>query len=384
MILPLTLILLATTAAWTVAFGTSADLARHAHGLKLIMLARQLQWPMVGLSLLLSIALLGLVIAGRRRAWWLIGLGPILALFAHRFAPSASAAGVLENPQFVEASSPAAPRGDEWVVGVVFEKEAYAFPYRALYVRPMVVVTDYDKRMLLLWSAGANRATAWSIANDFRPRELEILCAPMDSLLVLNRRYGQFICAVTGTTTDAHKPIGFLAPVACEKTTFAAWHVRHPQTRAMAIPVAGANAPAAPIVPRYFGRGGTDPQPTQRIAMLATTQPIAISADVKPDEPINVTAGATRLLVVRDPLRGRLRAFDRRVADDLFPTFRPHHDTRRPEVALVDSDTGSLWTIDGRAVDGELKGRQLREVEVDDGLWWGVMRYWYPGLELVR
>jgi hypothetical protein len=342
---------------------------------------------MVGLSLLLSIALLGLVISGRRRAWWLIGLGPILALFVHRFAPSAASSGVLENPPFVEASSPAAPRADEWVVGVVFEKEAYAFPYRALYVRPMVVLTDYDKRMLLLWSAGANRAMAWSIANDFHPRELEVVCAPVGSLLVLNRRYGQFICAITGTTTDAQKPIGFVAPVACQTTTFAAWRARHPQTRAMAIPVAGADAPAAPIVPRSFDdrvTHATDAQPLMSIAMVATTQPVAISSDLKPDKPLNVTAGGTRLLVLRDPLSGTLRAFDRRVGNDLFPTFKPHHETKRPDVALVDSDTASLWTIDGRAIDGELKGQQLREIEVDDGLWWGVMRYWYPRLQMLR
>jgi len=327
---------------------------------------------------------LGLVISGRRRAWWLIGLGPILALFVHRFAPSAAASGVLENPPLVEASSLAAPRGDEWVVGVVFEKEAYAFPYRALYVRPMVVLTDYDKRMLLLWSAGANRATAWSIANDFHPRELEVVCAPVGSLLVLNRRYGQFICAVTGATIDAQKPIGFVSSVACETTTFAAWRARHPQTRAMAIPIAGADAPAAPIVPRGFDHDATDAQPLMRIAMVATTQPVAVSAHLKPDEPLNVAAGQTRLLVLRDPQVGTLRAFERRVGDDLFPTFKPHHDPKRPEVALLDSDTASRWTIDGRAIEGELKGQQLREIEVDDGLWWGVMRYWYPGLKLLR
>ena len=47
---------------------------------------------------------------------------------------------------------------------------------------------------------------------------------------------------------------------------------------------------------------------------------------------------------------------------------------------MIDSDTASFWTIDGRAVDGELKGARLREIPVEDGLWLNVMRFWCPQL----
>ena len=52
----------------------------------IITLARRLQWPLIVLSMMACLGLIGLVITAKRRAWWLIGLAPVLALFAHRFA----------------------------------------------------------------------------------------------------------------------------------------------------------------------------------------------------------------------------------------------------------------------------------------------------------
>ena len=63
MMLPLALILLGVASAFAVACGTTPQLARHWHGLQIIMAARQLRWPLVALSLAMSIALLGLVIS---------------------------------------------------------------------------------------------------------------------------------------------------------------------------------------------------------------------------------------------------------------------------------------------------------------------------------
>jgi hypothetical protein len=384
MILPLTLILVAIGAAWVVAFGTTASATAHPGGIRQIILARQLQWPLVGVSLLLCMGVLGLVISGKRRAWWLIGLGPILALLMHRFSPEASRFTVLENPQFVEATSLAAPRDDEWVVGTVFQGQAYALPYRALYVRPLVVLTDYDKRMLLMWSAQANRATAVGISQEFRPRALELVSSPASSILVLNRRYGQYIVGITGLTSDGARPVGFTTPIPTEKMTWSRWRAKRPDTRVMAIPVAGKDAPTGPIVPKTLATSSARAGDSRRIAMIATTQPVAVPSEIDPDHPLNTTAGGLRVLVLRDRRTGELRAFDRRINEDLFPAFAAHTVKKKPQVALIDSDTASLWSIDGVAVEGALKGQRLRELEIEDELWWGVMKDWYPQLQLAR
>jgi hypothetical protein len=40
--------------------------------------------------------------------------------------------------------------------------------------------------------------------------------------------------------------------------------------------------------------------------------------------------------------------------------------------------------MDGRAIDGVLKGERLRRIDLDDRLYWGVMKFWYPELELIE
>jgi Protein of unknown function (DUF3179) len=388
MLLPLILIVGAIASATLVAYGVHPDLAQYSHGLMIIMLARRLMWPAIVVSMGLCLALLGLVISGKRRAWWLIGLGPVLALFVHRFGPGMPGpAAVVETPTFVEASSRAAPEAGDYVLGLTFEGRAYAFPFRALFVTPIVCVTDYDHRMLLIWNAYANRATAVMIARELKPRDLEAVSSPANSLLVYDGRLGQFISGVTGKRVDGRDAIGFGPRVQTRKLPWSNWKGEHPDTLVM-IPFGRtadiAAAPSRPILPQFKVRlPTTQPDATTPVLMLATTQPTAVSEDVALRFPMNATSGQTSVLLVRDKA-GATRAYDRHLGQDLFLTFRPKTSRKLPDVALEDSDTGSFWTLDGRAIDGSLKGQKLREIEVDDGLYWGVMKHWYPALELAR
>ena len=389
MVLPLVLIFFATAAAALVAYGVHPDLAQYANGLALIVLSRRLMWPAVVLSLALCISLLGLVISGKRRAWWLIGLAPVLALFVHRFRPGAPGpSAVVEQPTFVRTDMPGAPEAGDYVVGFSFEGKDYALPYRALFVTPVVSITDYDKRMLLIWSAFANRATAVEVARgEMKARDLEVVSSPANSLLVYDKRLGQFICGVTGRRTDGSAVVGFGAPISTEKTTWATWKAQHRETLVM-LPVgkpgAIAAAPTRPILPQYKLRIPPEPDPATPVALLATTRPAAISTTVERSrDPLNVSVGGTRIVMLHDRA-GTLRAFDRHATEDLFLSFSAKSDRKHPEVAMTDADTGSVWTADGHAIDGPLKGTKLREIELDDGLYWGVMKHWYPELELVR
>src|SRR5262249_37216962 len=123
-----------------------------------------------------------------------------------------------------------------------------------------------------------------------------------------------------------------------------------------------------------------------RIAMVPATQPIAMATGSITGAPMNVMAGKTPLLIFRDSATGLLRVFDRRVDEDLMPRFSVNHDPRRKSVAFVDSDTNTGWNADGLAVDGakERRGKKLKPVEIEQDLYWGVMRFWYPGLQMVK
>src|SRR4051812_2917610 len=85
MLLPLALIATAIVLAFFLAYGVSPTWATTRSGLSVIVWSRRLQWPLIAFSLLPCLLLLGVVITGKHRAWWLIGLAPVLALFLHRF-----------------------------------------------------------------------------------------------------------------------------------------------------------------------------------------------------------------------------------------------------------------------------------------------------------
>jgi hypothetical protein len=384
-LIPILLIFLAVCSAGAMAYGTHPDLAHYAHGLTTIMLARRLQWPLAAAAIILCIALIALVIAGKRRAWWLIGLAPVLALFVHGFTAGPGAQfGVYEDPAFVEAKQVNFLAGDHYVVGLQFGDNWYAYPYATLYRYPVVAQADHEKRMLLMWSPQANRASAITITRDIKPREIDIVSMPASALLLYNRRIGQFINALTARTPDGAQPFGFQQPIATTKTTWKAWASAHPNTKVLVDLTGGAPAsPAAPLLPRQpMPPIVSDVPPDQEIALVATTQP---AAAVVPDElgskPINLNAGDTPVFVFRDP-DGVARAFDRHVDIDLMPQFRTARGEGRKGAAFIDNYTETAWSLAGVAMDGEHKGKKLTPVPIEEGLTWGVMKYWYPKLEL--
>jgi hypothetical protein len=383
-LLPLLLIGLATGAAAIMAYGTHPSLAQHARGLEIIMATRRLEWPLITLALVLSIALLVLVISGRRRAWWLIGLAPILALFVHRFAPfHGPKLFILDSPRFVTAEQMPAMRDDAWIVGVVFADQPYALPYSMLYSTPVVFITDYDRRLLLMWSARANPAIAFTISREFKSRDLQIVTTPADTLLLFDRRLGQFIVALTGQTAQGERPTGINQQVPTTKTTWSNWRKLHPGTKLLC-GYESRGAPAAPIRtsnPEQLIDGA--PAGTV-VVMVHALPPLAVPTESAGNDALNVMSGLTPILLLRDPSTQRMRAFERRVQEDLFPRFAARTNRRLPDAALVDGDSNSLWTLSGKAIDGPLKGAQLRELIVEEDLYWGPMKRWYPTLTLSR
>lgn len=383
--LPLVLILLAIGSAGAMAYGTHADLAQYDFGVSVIMLSRRLQWPLVALALILCITLIALVISGKRRAWWLLGLAPVLALFAHRFTAGPSAAfAVYEDPVFVAASEASSfLNPDDYVVGLQFQDDWYAYPYATLFHYPVVAQADHDRRMLLMWSPFANRACAVRITRDLRGRDLDIVSMPARALLLYNRRIGQFVNGLTGRATDGSLPSGFQAPLPTTKTTWQMWRSAHPETRVLVAPGGGvAGGPTSPFLPSTkLPLTPSAVAPDTPVVLVATTQPVALLPDELNANPINLTAGDTPVFVFRDP-GGVPRAFDRHVDVDLMPRFRTARGEGRKGAAFIDNYTETAWSVDGVALDGDLKGRRLTRVPIEEELLWGVLKYWYPELEM--
>jgi len=392
LILPLVFIVLATLASAVMAYGTHPSWAQYSHGLDLILWTRRLQWPLITFSLVLCIALLVLIISGRRRAWWLIGLAPVLALFAHKFhLRPGSEMGVAEAPAMVSVEAATFLQDNTYVVGLTLDDEAYAFPYPVLFTTPGVIVQNREKKLMLIWSAYANRAVASTVELDVHARDMEVVSTPANSVLIYNSRLGQFIVGVTGKTERGEVPGGFKTPMQVVKSTWAQWRTAHPQSKVMA-PIATSKTPAfppptGPIVPRFAMPDvftGVDPK--LRVALVQTPTPAAVVADALTDAPANLTFGDEPVLLLRDGPGGAIRAYDRRIDGDLFVRLRPYRNTKKPTAAFVDDSSNSFWSRNVVAIEGgpEVKGKKLPRIPVEEDLYWGVMKYWYKDLQLYR
>jgi hypothetical protein len=207
---------------------------------------------------------------------------------------------------------------------------------------------------------------------------------PADALLLYNARIGQFINAFTGTTLTGERPDGFKTPIDTRRTNWREWRTLHPDSQVLA--VGGASA-SDKLQPRFPARPVNLELPVDtRVALLATPRPLAVQANkiARDGEPLNLTAGGANLLVYRERGTGRLRAFNRVISGDLFPKFRRKAVSGKPDVAFTDADTGSLWSIDGRCLDGYAKGESLKPVTIEEDLAYGTLKSFTPDLEVLK
>ncbi len=325
MFLPFLLILLAAGAAAAFGYGMDSRWGQYPHGLDYIVLARRFQWLSAMLTILLSVSIITLVASGKRRIWWLLGLAPILLLFFHHFSTPHARTSVLDNPTFIPAAQATFLHDDEWVVGLSFNANSYAYPFSTLYTSPVISQIDrgkdnHLKRLLLMWSPYANRATAFLTKAEIRPRSLDIVSMPANALLIYNTRRGEFINALTGQTLQSQLPTGFISPIPTSKMRWADWRSLHPDTLVLP-PTDGQkpDAPTAPLAPRMkMPPAKVPPDPDRRILLLATTRPYAILQEAAGRSLINMMAGDLPLLLVRVPHSSHTCA-----SAASYPTIKP-------------------------------------------------------------
>ncbi len=383
-LLPLLLLILAAIPATLIAYGLDPSWAQYPHGLQLILFTRRFEGPLIALVLILCLSLIALMIAGKRRAWWLIGLIPIILLLTHRFAFNPqNAFAVNTRPIFVSADRASFMTSEDYIVGLIDGPDPVAFPYASLYSHPVVVRSNQPDPMILLWSPFANCAIAERVDRSIRSEELDVVCMPANALLVFNSRVGQFINGLTGKTMKGQAPAGFIAPIPTTKTTWSNWLALHPATLVLAPATQTESAPHYPVLP-YFPMPHTSSTipPDTKIALIRGPSPAAV---LDTDLSASITNFSNPLIVIiRDPSTGSLTAFDRHVDEDLVPAFAPKTFKKFPQATMTDADSGSAWTPDGRAIDGPLKGKKLNPIEIETDQYYGITKFWLGDLQLIN
>jgi len=364
-LIPALLILGALLSAAAVAFGCDPAIADHAGGVEVIRWMYRLQWVFIGTTVVCALSLVGLVITSKRRGYWLIGLLPVVALFAWRFGISPTRPGAVDDqPTFVSSLRADWLAGDDAVIGVAVGEQSYAIPLAAMSAAPVVVHTERDRRLMVTWSAGAQLATACRTDRTLRGRDLRIVCSPRGVLMIFNSRLGEFFDALTLCQRDGKPLTGFDQRLPAEVTTWDAWKAAHADTLL--------------LDPRWTIVATKVPaqQTGETVVFIASTPPIVVPS-LEPGEGVaNVTNGLQSALLFRDAASGRLRAFDRCVDHDLYLRFKLNTETRRRGVAFIDTETNSGWSAAGECIEGPLAKTRLKRLVVIEKLPADAARYW--------
>jgi hypothetical protein len=345
-----------------VAWGADPKIAQWPNGIGFLCLLHRLQPALIGVAVACGMTLAGLVSFGKRRPWWLIGLAPIAAAFVWRFALAGDGGGVYvdDQPVFASAAQSGWLGEDDPVIGVESEGAYYAYPIAAMAHAPIVVQSERPRRLVVIWSSGARAATAAWVERTVRGRDLEVVTTIAGVPLIYNRRLGEFFDALTFRTTDKALPKGLIGRVAAVKTTWGRWRSAHPETL---------------VLQQRWKPAVVDTATVDSVAVIATEPPIATaSADIAAD-PLNLSAGPAKAVVFRGDA-GEVRAFERRVDDDLFPHFMAKVDRKTKQRMLVDGDSGSTWNLSGVAVEGPLKGSRLTGVIVIEDVSASAAKFW--------
>jgi hypothetical protein len=380
--LSIALLLLACGASAWLAYGVDPRVAQHFGGLELICLSRRLQWVLVLATVLPCLVLIARVVLGRTRAWWMIGLSVVLAMMFVRFGPGTTKpVRVLDGDAMPTLAEMSLPSEDEFVVGFDFAEHAYALPYRCLLRTPIVQLTDFDRRLLIVASPRANLVSVIEVSRQSRAEDYAFVGSPGNSTLVYNRKNGQFIVGVTARTELDKEPAGVIDVLACYRLTLRQWRRVRPDARLM-VPVArDMTYPGVPVGPLYppQTRDASLPANTP-VILLRSESPVALLAGGEFDAPVHVQHNDQYLALWRDgPL---LRANPRLTNDRTLTLTRRSERSKTPR--LIDEQTQSTWTLTGRCTDGPLAGTQLKAIRVEENVYWGVCKEWWPSLVLVR
>ena len=381
-ILPPLMLLCAIVSATWLAYGIDPNVTSKFGGLALVTLTRRLQWVLILFAILPCLVLIARVSMAKARAWWLIGLSVIVALMFVRFSPANLRPVRVVDASLLPTLKDIKPDSDdEFVVGFELAGNAYAFPYRALFRTPIVQLTDFDRRVILIDSPYANSAAALDVTHEVKADDLEYVSSPQNSTLAYNRKYGQFIVGVTGLTDHGATPIGVRGLLAIERVPLRIWRQWHPASKYMIPDADDATAPGMPLLPAYpIMLTDHSIPPEQPITLIHTDPPVALLDTQSISGPTSLTTDHASLVLWR--AGGQLRVFVSTIAADPL-TFIVKKDAKGI-LKLMDRKTNSTWSTEGLCEQGMLKGRRLTAVQIEPDVYWGVSKTWWPNLQIAH
>jgi hypothetical protein len=252
-----------------------------------------------------------------------------------------------------------------WIRG---KYDGGAIPYRWFLVPYRVISDTYG---VFVYDADAGFVRGWPASLDYRFHGWR------NGVLVLRHRDGTLFDSLTGVAFDGPRKGERLEPLPTIETDWGPWLKAQPGTVAYAMVPRFQPSPLPGTVSSESRQTRPEPDPRldpeERVFGLS----LAGASDAWPlkrfgkgPEARHVTVGGQAATILWDGRTRTAAAYAPATEDDSGRPVTLEVDARDPEAPWVDRETGSRWSIVGRAVSGPRKGQALRWLP-------GVMVKWY-------
>jgi hypothetical protein len=230
----------------------------------------------------------------------------------------------------------------------------------------------------------------WESTVDGRVLHFHLAGINNQNFIMRDEETGTWWQQVTGKAIHGPLQGHQLKEVFHDELSFAIWKRERPQGRVLKPDekIAAKNEYEAADWEMRVGRmrvvEGTDKD--KRLA--PRTLVLGIEVDGKPaayplsalqkQSPILDTIGSTAIILVLGEDKRSVRAFDRTVEGKRLEFFQK---TDQPGLQLIDSETGSTWNFEGKAIAGPLAGHELKKISVLEDFWFD-WRIYHPGTSI--
>jgi len=252
-----------------------------------------------------------------------------------------------------------------WIRG---KYDGGAIPYRWFLVPYRVISDTYG---VFVYDADADFVRGYPASLDYRFHGWR------NGVMVMRHQDGTLFDCLTGIAFDGPRKGEQLAPIPTIESDWGPWLKANPGTVAYAM-VSKFQPQAIPQAPLAESRK-TRPEPDTRlgaedrvfgVTLDGASRAWPLKSFGERPELRNVTLGAKRAVILWDGQTKTAAAYAPETDGETSEPVTLAVDTSDPKSPWVDKETGSRWSIVGRAVSGPRKGRRLRWLP-------GVMVKWY-------
>jgi len=252
-----------------------------------------------------------------------------------------------------------------WIRG---KYDGGAIPYRWFLVPYRVISDTYG---VFVYDADAGFVRGYPASLDYRFHGWR------NGIMVMRHQDGTLFDCLTGVAFDGPRKGERLAPIPTLESDWGPWLKANPGTvaYAMVAKFKPQSVPLAPLAESRATRLDPDPRLDAEERVFGLAEGAASSAwPIKSfgDKPVlrEVTLDGKKVTILWDARTRTAAAYAPESEGDESKPATLVVDSSNPESPWVDRETGSRWSITGRAVSGPRKGQTLRWLP-------GVMVKWY-------